>query len=296
MDEPKLGERNGKSPESRETHASSEYRDLVDTLRNLETGHLAIVTGAGISLASGVPTFRGKDPGAVWNHDVLEKGTYSYFRSDPVASWLWSSRIFSELPAARPNPGHVAVATLGRELPSRGGRVTTLTQNIDTLHEQAGSDDLIKVHGTVDRARCASDLGCPNGAPRGSVPISDIGIDRFLADPSVDTLPRCALCEDLIRQHVLWFDEFYADHEDYQWLRVQETIRTMDVVLFVGTSFSVGVTDAFLQTALMRGIPAFSIDPSPESSLDGLTTLREESESLLPRLCEDLGLGPLELG
>ena len=94
----------------------------------------------------------------------------------------------------------------------------------------------------------------------------------------------------MIRQHVLWFDEFYADHEDYQWLRVQETIRTMDAVLFVGTSFSVGVTDAFLQTALMREIPAFSIDPSPESSLNGLKLLREESEILLPRLCKDLAL------
>ena len=181
--------------DSEDARSSPEYRALLTTLRSLETGHLAIVTGAGISLASGVPTFRGQDPGAVWNHEVLEKGTYSYFRSDPVASWLWSSRIFSELPAARPNPGHLAVAELSRGLISRGGRVTLLTQNIDTLHEQAGSEDLIKVHGTVDRVRCASDLGCPNGAPRGSLPTSEIDLERFLANPSSETLPSALYVE-----------------------------------------------------------------------------------------------------
>lgn len=272
-----------------ETSAAPGFKDLVEAIRTLRTGHLTLVTGAGISLASGVPTFRGTDPGAIWKNEVLEKGTYRFFREDPVASWLWSSRLFTELPLARPNPGHSAVAALHRGHAAQGGSSTTLTQNIDTLHEQAGSTDLIKVHGTVDRARCASDLGCPNGAPRGSIPITETRIDRFFADPSFDNLPRCSLCGDLIRRHVLWFDEFYAEHEDYQWQRVQETIRTMDLLIFVGTSFSVGVTDAFLQSALSRGIPTFSVDPSPESPARGLIHLQEKAELLLPRLCDELG-------
>lgn len=269
----------------RETEA---FQVLVEAVRGLGSGHLAMVTGAGVSLASGIPTFRGDDDGAVWKDDILEMGTYRFFRSDPVASWLWTRKKFAKIPGALPNPAHHAMATLHREHVARGGRATTLTQNIDTLHQKAGSLDVINVHGTVERVRCGTD-GCENGSPRGSLDFPHQAFEAFFADPSYDTLPKCPACGDVLRQHVLWFDEFYAEHEDYQWERVQDTLRTMDLLLFVGTSFSVGVTDAFLNTALMRSVPVFLVDPGSETPVSRLTHVQAKAEIALPALCEALG-------
>ena len=264
------------------------FRALVDAVRELSSGHLAMVTGAGVSLASGIPTFRGDDEGAVWKDDILEMGTFRFFRSDPVASWVWTREKFSKIPGAEPNPAHTAMARLHRSHEVQGGKATTLTQNIDTLHQKAGSTDVINVHGTVERVRCATD-GCANGSPRGSLDFPHAAFEAFYADPGFETLPKCDVCGDVLRQHVLWFDEFYAEHEDYQWERVQDTIRTMDLLLFVGTSFSVGVTDAFLSTALMRGVPVFLVDPGSETPVDQLTHVKAKAEIALPALCAALG-------
>ncbi len=148
-----------------------------------------VITGAGISLASGIPTFRGTDKDAVWKKDVTELGTYRFFRQNPVESWLWSHRIFGATQGAKPNPAHVALAEIEKKHVASGGRFLLITQNIDTLHEQAGSQALVKVHGSADRYRCASPLGCPNGAPSGSIPVADVDFEPFFADPSFEKLP-----------------------------------------------------------------------------------------------------------
>lgn len=247
-----------------------------------------VVTGAGVSLASGIPTFRGNDPDAVWKKDVTELGTYRFFRSDPVTSWRWSLDLFSKVPGAEPNPGHEALAALQKRHEAAGGRFTLITQNVDTLHEQAGSEDIVKVHGTIDRIRCASDTGCTHGAPSGSLPRNAFDRDAFLADPGTATLPRCPACGDVVRPHVLWFDEYYADHDDYQWPRVQSAARTADLLLFVGTSFSVGVTELFLQAATVQQTPAWSVDPNPAPSYYPVHPVVGASEVVLPEVIGEI--------
>ena len=97
------------------------------------------------------------------------------------------------------------------------------------------------------------------------------------------------MCGDVLRQHVLWFDEFYSDHDDYQWDRVQNAARTMDLALFIGTSFAVGVTELFLQAALMARVPALSIDPSGNPPpYAGVTVLGAKAEELLPAVLQKL--------
>ncbi|MCG8456230.1 MAG: hypothetical protein MI919_08100 [Holophagales bacterium] len=172
----------------------------------------------------------------------------------------------------------------------RGGRATLVTQNVDCLHESAGSPDVIKVHGSVDRLRCASDRGCRHGAPSGSLARESVDFGSFLADPSLGTLPRCPSCGELLRQHVLWFDEYYTDHDDYQWPRVQEAASTGDLFLFVGTSFAVGVTELFLQTALWTSTPVYSVDPSGQRPYAGVTALPHRAEELLAAVCRRLEL------
>lgn len=261
---------------------------LEQALRGLERGPLVVVTGAGISLASGIPTFRGSDPGAVWKNDITELGTYRFFRQDPVESWLWSHRIFGALAGAEPNPAHHALARLERFQLARGGSFLLVTQNIDTLHERAGSRELVKVHGSADRYRCASPLGCRNGAPDGTLRAEQVDFAPFMADPTLANIPRCPLCGDLLRRHVLWFDEYYNEHRDYQWERVQQAAQTMGLLVFVGTSFAVGVTELFLQAALFSRVPTYSIDPAGQRPHGRVEVIAERAEVLLPALVDRL--------
>jgi len=263
--------------------------DVAEALRG-ERGLVLVLTGAGVSLASGLPTFRGTDPDAIWTKDVTEMGTRRYFQRDPVGSWLWYGKRFASLAGAQPNPAHRALAALERWQAARGGEFLLVTQNIDTLHEQAGSTRMIKVHGSSDRVRCAR-RGCRLGEPAGSLPRAEVDLEAFLRDPGSETLPRCPVCAKHLRPHILWFDEVYAAHDDYGWEHVKAAAARMRLVLCVGTSFSVGVTDFVIDAAQAAGVPVFSIDPNPVSPANGgkVIHLRAKAEELLPTLCADLG-------
>lgn len=263
---------------------------LADLLRPLADGLLLVVTGAGVSLASGIPTFRGTDPGAIWKRDVTELGTFDFFRRDPAGSWEWYMQRFDMVLGARPNPAHDAIAALERWQLDRGGDFLLVTQNIDTLHEQAGSERMIKVHGSADRVRCSRD-GCRLGAPAGSLSRSAIDFAPFLAAPGPDTVPRCPDCGAHLRQHVLWFDEVYTSHADYQWERVLRALDRVKVALCVGTSFAVGFTEAVLQAAFWNGSRVVAVDPGepPLSVRSGFAHLRAPAEELLPAVCARLG-------
>ena len=265
---------------------------LATAIEETGAGFLAVVTGAGVSFASGIPTFRGADPGAVWKRDITELGTNRYFMEDPAGSWSWYTSRFDIVLEKRPNPAHRALAAIERWQAARGGRFLLVTQNVDPLHERAGSERLVKVHGSADRVRC-SKRRCVHGAPHGSLPRSGVDMLSFKSDPVAANVPRCPSCGSLLRQHVLWFDEFYDEHRDYQWDRVVEAAQSMDLCLFVGTSFSVGVTDLFLRGGLTAGRPMLAIDPGAAASPHPSVTLfREPSEVLLPAVCERIGAGP----
>ena len=267
---------------------------LASALEDVGAGYLVVVTGAGVSHASGIPTFRGTDPGAVWKRDVTELGTNRYFEEDPAGSWTWYTSRFDMVLEKRPNPAHHALAAIERWQVARGGHFLLVTQNVDPLHERAGSKRLVKVHGSADRARC-SRHGCIHGAPSGSLPRAGIDMRGFEADPVAANVPRCPACGALLRQHVLWFDELYDEHRDYQWERVLEAAQTMAACLFVGTSFSVGVTDLFLHGGLSARRPLLAIDPGAGASPHRrVMLLREPSEKLLPEVCKRLGADPSE--
>ena len=250
--------------------------------------NLLVVTGAGVSLASGIPTFRGTDPGAVWARDVTELGTREFFDRDPVASWSWYLQRFGALGGARPNPAHYALAALERWQLARGREFLLVTQNVDGLHDQAGSRQLVHVHGRADRVRCSRG-GCEHAAPRGTLLRTDEMQAAFLRDPTDENLPRCPACGAVLRQHVLWFDEFYNGHRDYEIDRVLRGAKTASLVVFAGTSFSVGITDLILERALARGRPLFVIDPAARAPHPRLRHIVGNAEDTLPELCRRLG-------
>ena len=262
---------------------------LADALRAHRRGRVVVVTGAGISHASGIPTFRGTDRDAVWKRDVTELGTNRYFQQDPVGSWRWYSSRFDSVLDKRPNDAHVALVNLERWQHEGGGEFLLVTQNVDTLHETAGSRSLIKVHGSADKVRCIR-VGCEFGAPSGSIRRDRVDFSVFFDNPSLETLPKCPRCGSLLRQHVLWFDEYYDGHHDYEWSAVMEAAQTADLVLFVGTSFAVGVTDLFLQNVIRQSLSAFAIDPGArDAPHPQVELLREKAEVLLPDVCDSLG-------
>lgn len=255
---------------------------LRHALTDLGNGYLGVITGAGISLASGIPTFRGADPDAVWAKDVTELGTLEYFTKEPVNSWRWYLDRFLHILDKQPNAAHHALVQLERAHVASGGEFLLVTQNVDPLHERAGAERCVKVHGSADRVRCVK-RGCRFGAPAGSLDVTQAGLERFRADPCEATLPRCPECGALLRPHVLWFDEYYEDHDDFQWSRVMDCARRADLLLFVGTSFAVGVTSLFVQAAVQRGVKALSIDPGTDATPHRyILALPEKAEYLLP--------------
>lgn len=262
--------------------------DALDRAGELLQAHreglLLVVTGAGISLASGIPTFRGTDDDAIWSKDVTELGTFSFFRRDPVGSWRWYLKRFENLADAKPNVGHEALVDLERWQQERG-EFLLVTQNIDALHAAAGSENLVEVHGRADRVRCGTP-GCELAEPKGWIPRAEIDQETFLADPSLESVPRCPSCGDILRQHVLWFDETYQAHEHYQWNRVVDAAMRADLVLLVGTSCSVGVTELVLQGARRNRAPVLLVDPGPLQKNRQIEQVRVGAEEFLPALME----------
>ncbi len=113
--------------------------------------------------------------------------------------------------------------------------------------------------------------------------MSQIDFSAFLAEPDRSNLPCCPECDSLLRAHVLFFDEYYLEHLDYRFADAEALADEAHAILFVGTSFSVGITDLFLRAGRRRGIPMFSIDPAAaDMQWPGLQTLAAPAEDLLP--------------
>jgi len=171
---------------------------------------LAVLTGAGISAESGVPTFRGQD--GLWrNYRAEELATPEAFANDPRLVWQWYDWRRGLVAQCDPNPGHHALVNLAATTP-----LTLVTQNVDGLHALAGSDDLVEMHGNIWKVRCTD---CQQVSP-----------DRRLPIP---ILPMCDACSGLLRPHIVWFGEGL----DIAVLdRAVGAFEYCDVALIIGTS------------------------------------------------------------
>ncbi len=267
---------------------TTESRRLVAAIEAAQ-GLIVVLTGAGISLASGIPTFRGSDPGAIWAHDITELATLRYFTADPVGAWRWYRERFLSVLGARPNPAHRALAALERWQAQRRRDFLLVTQNIDTLHERAGSARLVKVHGSADRCRCA-DPACRLGAVE-SIALDAVDFAEFDRDPRVSAIPSCPACGTPVRPHVLWFDELYVSHADYQWHVVHAGAARIGLLICVGTSLAVGVTSFLQSAAADAGAPVFLVDPGerPRDAHRSMVHVRAKAEDLLPEVAALLG-------
>ena len=220
---------------------------------------IAVLTGAGISAESGVPTFRG--PGGLWRDFRPEDlATPEAFANDPRLVWEWYDFRRQKIAAATPNLGHYALVTLEKRSPD----FTLITQNVDGLHPLAGSRNLLEIHGNLWRTRC---LSCHEV--------------REHRGPLARIPPRCP-CEGLLRPDVVWFGEPLP----YELLkRAIRAIEACDLMLVVGTSGLVQPAASMADAALARGIPVVEInlDPTPLSER-ATHALHGKAGEILPKL------------
>jgi NAD-dependent deacetylase len=221
---------------------------------------LFVLTGAGISAESGLATFRGS--GGLWNgYRVEEVATPEAWHTDPELVWSFYSMRRRDVLAAQPNAAHVALAEIERKL---GDRFYLCTQNVDDLHERAGSHRVHHMHGALFQSRC---VHC-------NVPRPDKALYETAAD-----LPKCPVCGAPIRPHIVWFGEVPLDMEG-----IYRELDHATVLLVVGTSGSVYPAAGFAHVANQRGIRTIYV--GPEEPLNAHTfdeILLGSATDVLPR-------------
>jgi NAD-dependent deacetylase len=219
------------------------------------------LTGAGISAESGIPTFR--DAGGLWrNFRPDQLATPQAFARDPRLVWEWYDWRRSVIRGAEPNGGHLALAALERQRP---GAFTLITQNVDGLHERAGSRSTIKLHGDIWETRC---LGCDAIAPHDEVPLRQVP-------------PLCS-CGAMLRPNVVWFGESLPTEA---WAAAAEASGQAEIFLLIGTSAVVYPAAGLVEVAHAHGARVAVINPN-ETPLDHLAewNLRGPAGEILPQL------------
>ena len=229
---------------------------------------VAVLSGAGISSESGIPTFRGE--GGLWeNYRSEELATPQAFARDPELVWRWYDWRREVCARALPNAAHEVVAAMDACYPD----FLLVTQNVDGLHARAGSERMLELHGTIWSARCTI---CGAGFPLPEVPLKECPV-------------RCQICASLARPSVVWFGESY-DPEVLQ--SAQRFLNSAEVLLVVGTSGSVGVPVYLAQDAGRNGAAIVDINPeaSPIGAFANLEIPGPAGEAL-PQIWEKLGTG-----
>jgi NAD-dependent deacetylase len=224
--------------------------DLAALVR--ERQPCVVLTGAGISTESGIPDFR--SPGGIWaEYDPMEYATIAAFRRDPVKVWEFYAPRFELLTNAEPNAGHLALAELER----RGLVAAVVTQNIDGLHQRAGSREVVEVHGSIRSATC---LEC-----REQVPLEEVGA-ALRAGPA----PSCPRCGAVLKPDVVMFGELLpADAID----RAIALVRGAGLLLVVGSSLEVHPVAGLPDEAASAGVAVAILNRGP-TPFDHLASVR----------------------
>ena len=232
--------------------------------------HVCVLTGAGISAESGIPTFRDALTGLWSQYRAEDLATPDAFARNPTLVWQWYSARRALVRSAQPNPGHDAIASLS----TRVSHLTLITQNVDDLHERAGSKGIISLHGSLMRARCSA--GCAGT------------IEPTAAES--DAPPPCRTCGAPMRPDVVWFGE-PLPMDQYEAARAAAV--ACDVFISVGTSNMVEPAASLPWVAAAHGATVIVVNPTMAGQRRGPSVLAVEGPSgvLLPRLVAEAYAG-----
>lgn len=234
----------------------------LERLRNAK--RVAVMTGAGISAESGIPTFRDAQTGLWAKYDPADLATPEAFQRDPKLVWRWYQWRRELVGRAAPNAGHSALAALERRL---GDRFRLITQNVDGLHARAGSERVLPLHGDITRDKCF-DHGHP-----------------MQSSPEDEQPPACPECGSLARPGVVWFGESLPEET---LLEAIEWSRTADVFLSVGTSSVVQPAASLAHEALRNQALLIEVNLADTPLSGQALILRGAAGEVLPRLVEQL--------
>jgi NAD-dependent deacetylase len=241
---------------------------LIETLHDARC--VVIFTGAGVSQESGIPTFRDRQTGLWANFDAAELATPAAFDRDAGFVWGWYEWRRAAVERAAPNAAHRAIAQLASRVPE----LTLVTQNVDDLHERAGSPTVLHLHGRIARPYCES---CRRPYSL-SAAANTHGEGRRIEPP------RCAACGARIRPGVVWFGESLPVEE---WQASQDAARRADLFFCVGTSAIVQPAASLTDLAIDAGAVTVQVNPNATGIEQRVSfALRGPAGSVLPALLE----------
>lgn len=229
-----------------------------------EARHIAVLTGAGMSAESGVPTFRDSQTGLWAKFDPQQLATEEAFRANPSMVWDWYAYRREMVAKVQPNAGHRALADFAKRHP---GRLTLITQNVDGLHQRAGSEGVLALHGNIAedqwllpaRACCRREASIVAGSP-----------------------PRCSHCGNMRRPAVVWFGEALPQRA---FAEAERAAQDCDLMLVVGTS---GLVYPAAGLARLAHGKVVIVNPEPTALDDAANAvLHGTAAKLLPALLED---------
>ncbi|MGH1486969.1 MAG: SIR2 family NAD-dependent protein deacylase [Cellvibrionaceae bacterium] len=230
--------------------------------------NIVILTGAGISAASGLKTYRG--PGGLWNeHDINEYGHIDRLKDDPSKIWALFGPLRQSIIQAKPNAAHYALSKLEKNLePDQS--LHLITQNVDGLHTAAGNTNVIEFHGNIQKTRCSN---------------TECAFEPFDDQQSYEQQqPSCPLCGSPLVPNIVLFGEQIPAFESWS---AKKTLRECDLFLAIGTSGNVSPASQFVRSAQYAGAKTMYINI--ESVADDQSLFDEEiigyAETVLPDLC-----------
>ncbi len=231
------------------------FESIKDQIGNLKK--IVFVTGAGISQESGIPTFRGKD--GLWrNYDAMKLATIDAFYEDPKLVWEWYNERRQNIFSAEPNLGHKAIAELEKFV-----EVVVLTQNIDGLHQKAGSTKVLELHGSIVKIKCT---------------VCDFN-DEIMTDFS-ENPPLCK-CGNILRPDVVWFGESLPQDV---WEKAIIHANQCDLMIIAGTSLVVSPANTLPIYAKQNDAMLIEVNPeNTEMSSEMDLTIRDTSAIALPK-------------
>ena len=232
------------------------FESIADKLR--ESKKIVFVTGAGISQESGIPTFRGED--GLWrNYDAMKLATIDAFYDNPKLVWEWYNERRSNIFSAEPNLGHKAIAEL-----EKFSKIIILTQNIDGLHQKAGSSQVLELHGSIVKIKCT---------------VCDYK-DEILTEFS--EIPPLCTCGNILRPDVVWFGEGLPQDV---WQEAIFHANSCDVMVIAGTSLVVSPANTLPIYAKQNDAILVEINPDETIMTSDMNlSIRSTSATTLPEL------------
>lgn len=230
------------------------FESIKDQIKNVNK--IVVVTGAGISQESGIPTFRGKD--GLWrNHDAMKLATIDAFYDNPILVWEWYNERRRSIFQAQPNQGHKAIAEL-----EKYAQVTVLTQNIDGLHQKAGSSKVLELHGSIVKIKCS---------------VCDYN-EEILTE--ISNLPPLCKCGNVLRPDVVWFGETLPQDV---WQNAIVFASQCDLMIVIGTSLVVSPANTLPIYAKQNNSILIEINPeNTDMSTDMDLVIKNTSAVALP--------------